>query len=394
MSRRAGVLVMFTLALASRAGAQSSEFGVRGLGLPGRSASAHSLGLEGANSFFDAESSDNPASLIGLSIATAAFTSMSSFRTSSDATGSHAARDARFPQIMVGGPVPHRLAVGVSYSLYTDRDFTVVSDGIATPRDTAVAVHDTLNSRGGIDDIRLGGAWGVNHHLAVGAAFHFLTGSNRLSSRRYWEDTTYLAPQQTAELSYAATGVSLGLMWQPRPGLEVAAVFRHDGTLTIDRDSTGAGVVGASHSIGTARLPTTLSGALRYTPTRKWSLSAAVVQRNWSVADSGVVAQGASGARNTLDLSAGLEYYRNPARQSKLPVRLGVRHATLPFLLDTGAQPSEWDVSIGTGLRFAADRGGFDLALERVHRSEGSSYTENGWQLTIGISVRAGGVTP
>ncbi len=72
VTRRAGVLVILTLVVgAGRAGAQSSEFGVRGLGLPGRSASAHSLGLEGSNSFFDAESSDNPASLIGLSIATA-----------------------------------------------------------------------------------------------------------------------------------------------------------------------------------------------------------------------------------------------------------------------------------------------------------------------------------
>ncbi len=393
MRRLIGVLLLATTVVGTLH-AQASEFGVRGLGIPGRPWSARSIGTEGSNSFFDAESSDNPASLIGLTIASSAFTSMTSFRTTSDPAGSRSARDARFPQMMVGGPVPHNLAVGVSFSLYTDRDFTVVSNGIATPRDSAVAVHDTLNSRGGIDDIRLGGAWSAMHHLVIGAAFHFLTGSNRLASRRYWEDTNYLAPQQTAELSYAATGVSLGLMWQPRPGLEFAGVYRHDGALRVRRDSTGAGVISQSLSVGTVRLPTTLSAAVRYTVHRRWSLSADVVSRNWSVADSGVVAQGAPGARNTVEYSFGLEYFRNPAHATRLPLRLGYRHASLPFLLDGDTQPSEWDASIGTGFRFAADRGGFDLALERVHRAAGSLYTESGWQLSIGISVRAGGVTP
>jgi hypothetical protein len=393
--RRSAVLGGFLAAiLAGRAAAQSSEFGIRGLGIPGRAASAHSIGLEGSNSMFDAESSSNAAALVGLSIATSAVSSLNSSRTSSDPSGSSSARDARFPQLMVGGPAIGPLFVGVSYSIYTDRDFTVVSSGTAAPRDSVIAVHDTLSSRGGIDDIRLGAAWKVGPHLAVGAAFHFLTGSNRLASRRYWEDTVYQAPRQTAELSYRANGFSLGVMWQPLPTLGVAASVRHDGRLQVQRDSTGAGAVAQSYVVGNTRLPTTLSAALRYRPDPRFVLSTQVIRRNWSVADSGIVAQGGVGARSTIDLSAGVEYFRNAAHPSRLPLRLGVRHATLPFLLVSGSQPSEFDLSIGTGFRFAADRGGFDLALERVRRSQGSAYTESGWQVSIGISVRAGGVTP
>jgi len=374
----------------ARAGAQASQFNVRGLGLMGREQSARSMALGGAIGLFDGESSLNPAALATFTTATALFTSSGDWRSTTNPSGTLSTRDTRFPQMLVGGPIPnHPIAIGVSYSLYADRDFTVVSDGSASPRGTPVVVHDTLSSRGGIDDVRFAASWSVNKQLAVGAALHLFTGSNRLASRRYWEDTTYLAPQETAELSYGAVGGSVGFVWQPLPLLQVAGTFLHAGSLTIERDSTGNGQVQIPRTIvGRVPMPTTVSAGLRLAPSRRLALSLSGTMSNWSVADSSLVAQGSPGARNSHTVSAGLEFFRDKHHPLKYPLRVGVRYSSLPFLLVPGAQPNEFSVAIGTGRRFAQDRGGFDLAIERVWRAGGTGYSESATLVTIGISVR------
>jgi hypothetical protein len=50
-------------------------------------------------------------------------------------------------------------------------------------------------------------------------------------------------------------------------------------------------------------------------------------------------------------------------------------------------QGHEFGVSAGSGLRFAQQRAGVDLALEHVWRSEGP-YSERGFILSLGITVR------
>jgi hypothetical protein len=119
-----------------------------------------------------------------------------------------------------------------------------------------------------------------------------------------------------------------------------------------------------------------------------------VISRDWSVADSSLVAQGAPGARNTFEVNAGVEIVRNAKRATKWPLRLGVRYTTLPFLLAPDPQPIEYGLSVGTGRRFAADRGGFDITVQHLWRSQGSLYTETATLITFGISVRPGGLTP
>ncbi|MGH7582433.1 MAG: hypothetical protein ACREL5_04310 [Gemmatimonadales bacterium] len=386
---RAGLLLLTLLSAVSGAGAQASQFNVRGLGLPGREESARTLSLGGAIGLFDGESSRNPAALATLTNATALFTSTGDWRSTTNPSGTLSGRDTRFPQVLIGGPIPHHpFAIAASYSLYSDRDFTVVSNTTAAPRGIDVPVHDTLSSRGGIDDLRFGASWAASTRLAVGAAIHLYSGSNRLASRRYWEDTSYLAPQETAELSYAATGVSLGFVWQPLPLVQVAGTWQHAGALGVERDSTGNGqVLFPTATIGSVPMPTTVAAALRLAPSRRLAISAAVTLENWSVADSSLRAQGAPGARNSRELNAGLEFFRDTRRPLKYPIRLGVRYSTLPFLLTT-QQPSEFGIAVGTGRRFAQERGGFDIAIEHVWRSGGVGYHESATLITVGISVR------
>ena len=76
-----------------------------------------------------------------------------------------------------------------------------------------------------------------------------------------------------------------------------------------------------------------------------------------------------------------------PLRPSRRPIRFGGHYATLPFLLEVGQQPTEVGVSAGSGMSFAQDRGGIDLAAEYLWRSAGE-FKERVFQLSIGVSVR------
>ena len=377
------LLLVASLALvATPLAAQSSEFGVRGLGLPGRSSSARVLGGGGALGLFDGESSLNPASLSTLSLTTAVFTMSNSARTSVNPAGTASGRDTRFPQVLIGGPIPKtRFVVGVSYSMFTDRDFTLVSVGQASPRGIPVGVTDTLTSRGGIADLRIAVGYALSPKLSVGGGLHFLTGSNRMSARRVWDDPDYAALEEKAELSYQAIGLSAGFLLQPTSRIAVAGSIRRDGRMTIHRDSTPSGEVS---------MPMQLAGGVRLQLSRRLVVAGQAMVRDWSRADSGLVAAGAIGARDTREFSGGVELYSNLRRPSNKPLRLGVRYADLPFLTSANGTPSEFGVSIGSGVRFARDLGGIDLALERVRRKQGANYTETGWQFTLGISVRPG----
>lgn len=382
------LLLLATVAGAAPMVGQTSQFGIRGLGLPGRAASARTLGLAGSIGLLDPTSSQNAAALTGLGQATSIFTSSTSWGSTSNPDGSANIRETRFPQLLVGGPVPKTpLTLGVSYSMYADRDFSIATQGVASPRGVPVGVTDTLTSRGGLSDIRIAAGWVLSSRLSIGAGWHFITGSNRLAARRVWADSSYDAPQETAELNYSGVGASIGVVYHPVPSLEIGAAFRHDGSLALRRDS-GATV------FDRIAMPTTLSGGLRFAPRPGLSISGQVTSRNWSRADSGIVAVGAIGARNTLEIGAGVELIRDLKHPSIFPLRAGFRHATLPFLLVPGNQPTESGFALGTGRRFAGDRGGFDLALERMTRSQAGGYHETAWILTFGITVRAGGFTP
>jgi len=388
MTARWLAMCCVALAATSPVAAQSSQFGIRGLGHPGRWTSARALGVGGSVGLFDGTSSQNPAALALLTTVTSMFTSSTSWREVENPAGSASLRSTRFPQILVGGRVGRTpLALSFSYSTYADRDFTTASSGTLSPRGIPVAFTDTLTSRGGISDLRLAGGWQLTPRIAVGAGVHFLTGSNRLNTRRVFEDSLFIPALQRAELAYQAIGVSAGVLVTPTAGLSLAGAVRKDGALSIERDSAAAGDVD---------LPLTLMGGARFRVRSRIDLSAQVSHRGWDVADSGLRANGAVGARSTIDVSGGIELINDPRRPGDRPIRIGVRYATLPFLLADTDQPSEWGVSIGSGLRFrpgtdSRDVGGIDVALERIQRSQGSNYSESAWILSVGLSIFTGG---
>lgn len=372
--------VLLLLALPASAAAQSSLFGVRGLGQPGRPLMPRAIGTGGSFALFDGESDFNPAAIANLRQVAAGFVLAPNWRHWEVPAGTASLRGTRFPLFSVGGPVPGtRVALGVSFGSYTDRDFRLATHDTVALRGVPVGVHDTLTSTGGLNEIRFAAGAAVSSRTSVGGAVYWITGSSRLSAHRSFADTTFLPLRQSAELSYQGLGFSVGVTHQLSSRLQVAALVRSDGKATVEKDSA---------KVYTVDLPYTLSAGVQFRPSRRLLVGAAGTYRTWSGANSDLQQEGGIGSRNTFDAGFGVEYTRDLRRPSSLPIRFGVRYADLPFPIAPGGKPHEFSLSAGTGKRFAQDRAGVEFALEQAWRSEGSPYRERALTLIVGLSIR------
>jgi hypothetical protein len=360
--------------------AQSSQFGVRGLGLPMRPLSPGSLATGGAFGLFDGESSLNPAAVMSIPTFTSVITMSQSFRSSENPFGSTSGRDARFPQVMVAGPIGGtRLAAAVSVSGYTDRSFALGTQDTIDLRGERVAVFDTLSSTGGLSDLRLALGWAPGANVNLGVALHVIPGSNRIRNSRSFADSAYAGASERSELSYLGFGASAGVMVRVAPGLVLAGMVRTDGHARVERDST---------PVARTELPIAVGAGVRWMASDRVNLAAGYLRRNWSAADADIRAQGGIGADDAYEVSGGVEFVRDVRRPAHRPLRVGVHYATLPFPIRPGTQGREFGVSAGTGVRFTGGRGGLDLAVQQLWRSDGNGFTERATVVSLGVSIR------
>ncbi len=338
------VLLALLAGIPAAVAAQSSQFGVRGLGLPGREQSARAMGNAGAFSFFDPGSSVSPASIAYLGSLTATFTVLGDYRS------------------------------------YTTRDYSLVFPATVILRDQPVAVNDTIQSKGSINDLQLAVAFRPTSRIAIGLGGHIFTGINRLAVHRVFSDSAYLPSRQSSELSFAGVGVSLGVLGQLTRSLTLGLLARADGHVSVQEDSLP--------TEQRVDLPITLGAALRWRPSGKLQFAGQVLKHNWSSANADIVANGGVGAVNTVEAAAGLEFTPNPRRPERHPLRLGFRYAQLPFPLAVGSNAKEYGATVGTGYSFAADRAALDLSVERVWRNQDAQYYERAWLVSVGITVK------
>lgn len=346
---------------------QDSQFGIRGLGSPGTFMSVHAWATGGAFAPFDGTSALTDAALSDVTRLTASATEFSSYRTVDDGTSSSALRGSRFPMLTIAGAVTDRLVIGGGFSTYLYRSYDVEVPGSVMIRSVPESVLDHIASDGAVTDMRLAAAWRVSPKLSVGAGFHILTGSSKLTATRLFADSAlYKNASQTDHESYDGIGASLSVLATPVPELRISAFLRSDSRLRAEI----SGFQSAEND-----LPTTMGAGVQWVVTPEVKLAGAVTHANWSV--SGV----SGGAFNTTDWSLGGEFGR-----SSFPVRVGVRGGQLPFGPGPGA-PSQLGISAGTGFIFSQGRGIVDLGLEHLRRT-GGGLTENGWNLLVGLTVR------
>jgi hypothetical protein len=377
---RIGTLLFgFSVLAATTVEAQSSQFEIRGLGLPNRGASVRAMGTSGAFSMFDATSTLSPASVGMMSTLTATFAGTSEWRQWRAPASFANLRDNRFPYFVVGGPIKrsHMVLAG-GYSSYTDRDFDVVVKDTVTLRGQPVEVTDSLSSTGGISDVQLVGAYLPSSRWIFGASLHLLPGSSRMKLRRVFSDSSFHNQIERAEIAYKSYGTSLGVIGRLAERVSVAAVVRHDAPTHETVDSL---------SSYTIELPYTFGGAILVAPSGRLQVAAQAIYRTWSSANQDLIALGGVGSRNTIDLSAGLEF-RTHLYVDDLPIRFGVRYANLPFALTTGDWPDELGLSLGTGMRFARGHGGIDATLQEIYRSDGTGRKEYATLVSIAVILR------
>lgn len=353
---------------AGAARAQDSQFGIRGLGTPGRGESVRARATGGAFAPFDALSPLIEASLADVGRVTASAVGTASYRRADLSGASTSLRTYRFPATVLAGPLGRRVVVGGAIATYLDRTFGIVTQDTIAIRGNPEAYTDEITSDGGVSDLRLAVAARLRSSLAAGLGLHVLAGSARVTaSRRFADSTVYRSALQADETQYDGLGFSASAILDVTAELRVAGYARSDTRLHAE--------VGGV-SIGSTDLPLTLGGALRWQPAANARLAAGLAWRSW--ADAG------TNAFNTLGWSVGAEL-----GSSDLPLRLGVRGGQLPFGPGGagGRAPTEWGAAAGTGRDFAGGRGLIDVGLERLRRT-GGGLTETVWTWMVGITVR------
>ncbi|MGH7569798.1 MAG: hypothetical protein ACREL9_12675 [Gemmatimonadales bacterium] len=372
IARRLPVAVAGFLLTASatlRLAAQDSQFGILGLGTPGRAESVRARSTGGAFAAFDPLTPLVDAALAELPQLSAGAVLAATYRRVEVDTSTTTLRTSRFPAVTVAGPVFRGQGrpgwvVGGGFATYLDRSYSVITEGTMDLRGTPQAFRDQITSDGGVSDLRLALATRPTRDLAVGAALHLLSGTTRVTVIRDFRDSTYADVGQQADVLYSGLGGSASLIARLGPTLRVAGWLRSDRALRA-----------SVQEVETARhdLPVEIGGALGWQPSPTARFAASVARRSWSRAG--------ANAFDTFSWAVGAELGR-PA----LPLRLGVRSAQLPF--GSGATaPTERGLAAGTGRAFSDGRAIVDLGVERLDRRSGAER-ERVWTVLVGITVR------
>ena len=363
--RRLTLLAGIVLAGARPARAQDSQFGVRGLGTPGRWESVRARTTGGAFAAFDAASALADAALADVRVLSASAIGAMSYRSVSSSSGNANLRSARFPLFTVAGAVSGRFVLGGGFSTYLDQSYDVITRDSVLLRGAMVPFTDEIASDGGISDMRVAAAARFGPKLAVGVGFHTMTGSARLTElRRFGDTTTYATVRDSQFFRQTGFGVSASALVDLPPVVSFIGFARMDGHFNTKIDDLSA---------GDTDLPNLLGGAARLTLSPIARAAASVVWRSWSTSG--------PDAYNTINWSAGLEV-GSPGNG----LRVGGRGGHMPFG-PGGSAPSEWGVAAGLGRTFSGRHGVVDLGVERLVR-DGGGLHEGIWTLLFGLTIR------
>ena len=354
------------LTLPTSARAQDSQFGIRGLGTPGRWESVRARATGGAFAPFDPFSPLLEASIADVRRVTASVTGGTSWRTVDFGTQTNSLRATRFPAFLIVGPISPHVAIAGGFSTYLDRTFGITTRDTLDIRGTPEPVTDEVTSDGAVSDLRIALAARVHKNLALGFALHGLTGSTRVTAvRRFDDSTTYRTSTAIDEVGYHGLGGSASALFDLTADLRLAAWARSDTHLRADI---------RGRTVTDEDLPFAFGGAVRWRPGTEAVIAAAVAWRSWSGAG--------LNAHDTFNWSIGTELGSLVS-----PFRFGVRGGQLAFGPGPKA-PTEFGISTGLGKQFSGGRGRLDFGLERLQRKGGTGVTERVWTFSVGLTVR------
>ncbi len=368
---KTAALVCLALLAAGHLAAQDSQFGIQGLGTPGKWESVRARTTGGAFAPFDPFSPLTDASLADARRMSAGIAGGTSWRTLEPTGGAQASlRGTRFPALVIAGPVTRRIVVGGGFATYLDRTFGIRLQDTIDLRGVQEPITDEITSDGAVSDLRLAAAVRLHNRIALGLGFHLLTGSTRVVATRTFADSTnYRTSTVRDEVAYSGKGGSASLLLDVTRDLRLAGWVRSDTRLRADL---------GGREVANNGLPLTYGAGVLWRAGTQASLAGTVMWRNWAAASTGGSAD--STVHDTFNWSVGAEI-----GSLGTPIRFGVRGGQLPFGI--GKTPSEVGYSAGLGRQFSGGRGRLDIGLERLER-KGTRLNERVWTFLVGLTVR------
>ena len=379
--------ILSLLLIAAPLAAQGTVSG-QGYGYPPGALGTRTQGAGGSLEQFDEETPTNPAALMRWGQPGLHFQYDPEFRTVT-AAGASDVRTVvgRFPVIVAAIPVGSRASLALSISTLLDRTYQTTSIARRLVGAESLYVTERLRADGGMNDIRIAGAFGVTKWLNVGVALHAITGQNQVVQTASVQSTDPALGDSTGgrfaaydvTLGFRGTAISAGADFHPTRTLALAVSARKGGTLrTLRADSAGN-----DSTVTSARVPDKWGIGLRYTGIPGTVLAANVGWDGWSSLQS--LGQQAT-ARDGYTYAVGGETRGPRFIGNVTTVRVGARLRTLPYLA-AGSDVRERTLAAGFGLPFAYDRASMNFSAQNAVRTAGSSR-ETAWTIGIGLTVR------
>src|SRR2546421_5902283 len=214
--------MFLTASPSDRLTAQDSQFGIRGLGTPGRWESVRARSSGGAFAPFDALSPLMEAPLADIRQLKATAAGGTAHRDAQLGDPVTKLRATRFPLMGVAGRVAPRLVISGGFATYLDRSWDVTLRDSTVLRGELERYRDEITSDGSVGDIRLAAASRLSRRLAIGAGIHILAGSTRMTAERRFDDSTFHAGGEVAEGRYDGVGGSGSVLIGVAPGVAIA----------------------------------------------------------------------------------------------------------------------------------------------------------------------------
>ncbi len=364
----------------------------QGFGYPTGQLGSRASASVGAFTEFDETTPLNPAALIGWRNAGVHFQYEPEFRTTE--AGGSTIRTAinRVPVVLAALPLGDRAVIALSLSSLLDRTWrTDVVDRRLVGAES-LYVNDISGSDGGMNDIRVAGAFHVGKWLDVGLGAHAIVGLDRFNQtvllsrddpRTTTTTSTEFSPYtQSADIRFSGSAFSAGATIRPSTHLALALSARRGESVTLTRrDST----------LATGRVPDRIGAGAAWEIVPRTVLG---VDADWTGWSSLAPLSDRSKPEDALGLSVGVETPGPRFGGRALTLRGGFRHRNLAYTAPTafsGGVPTDFQqvtenaIGFGVSAPFAYDRALIQLYGQRALRSVAA---EKSFTIGVGISIR------
>ena len=389
-------VIGLTLVLLGVAGggpvAAQGTAGTQGFGYPTGQLGARASASVGAFTEFDETTPLNPSALLGWRNAGVHFQYEPEFRTTEANGATIRTAVNRVPVVLAALPIGSRVTVALSLSSLLDRTWSTDVVDRRLVGAESLYVNEISSSDGGMNDIRIAGAFRVRRWLDVGVGAHAIVGLDRFNqtvvlSRDDPRTTTTTTTSefspygQSADIRFSGSAYSAGATLRPLPKIAIALSARRGGDITLTRRDT---------TLATARVPDRIGAGITYEFVPRTTIAANADWTGWS---SLAALSIRSKPQDALGLSLGVETPGPRIAGRSLTVRGGFRHRQLAYDSPTGTTGGAFDfeqvrenaISIGLSAPFAYDRALVQIYGQRALRSIAA---EKSFTIGVGVSVR------